>query len=488
MKTPHSAKRTFEAWAPPGVFRRDIEPRAIRKAQSEVDRILAAASLGGLNSYDLDDLYKRVVRIMRRNDSILDSLKLRDLRRVPWVLFYSPQGQYDSQWIGCSSDILEEYGNWILEKRRTSGPVHALMHEFMREYPRGIETFHGWRKLIRQALEYQQAPSLEKWKTACSRHSLLESRAPEQFVSGLILGNDLVAPILVSANLDQELLRTCNFLRVGINAFLGRDMAQSRDPKLSETAGQRLLEFLILDNKLRFNDREMRVKTAHALLDQYRHSNPSDSYLNRLRDWFVQHFGNPHLPPHRRRGWVGVPDPIRLVIGRWLVDLHIDGFIDLIKETAMDRHWRFREAFWRSLSQRYFIQEISFALGGHANALFAARSTFRTMEDSVAKLRGAEPSQSVLLMRLRGLTIAEWSHNGSCRIWLDGHPNTPRLFEKRYDARSLRSAADFVQPHLGSDGYSWQARIAEWLRENNGPDIRPEDYRIGNPREAWSRE
>ena len=485
MKPRRSAKDTFQAWAPPGVFRREIEPRGVRKAQSELDRVPDDEPP---TDYDPDCFYRTVTGIMRRKESILVSLEFSELRRLPWILFYSPQGEHDSQWIACDSGIFEDYEKWLLEERRTSGPIRALVHEFMRVYPRDIETFDAWKNLIQRALQSNRARSLEGWRTACKRHSLLEWNAPERFVAGLILDKEMLGPRLASANFDKDLLRACNFLRVGVSDFIGRYRAQIGRPELSEISEERLLEFLTLDGRIRFDDRGMRVDIAQVLLDRYRYRSPSRPHLDRLRNWFVRHFGNPHLPPHRRRGWAGVPDSTRMVIAKWLVDFHIDRFIDLIKETAMDRHWRFREAFWRSLSQRNLIHEISFALGGHAKALFTARGMSRELEGSVGELRGAEPSQSVLLMRLPGLTIAEWSHNGSCRIWLHGHPNEPRLFQDCYHAGSLRTVADFVQPHLGSDGYVWQSRIAEWLRQNNGPDIRRADYQIGNMQAPWSRE
>lgn len=487
MNSRRSAMDRFKRWAPPAVFKRKLEPRAVRMAQSELAKVLEPISPQKPHLYDLDDLYHRVARLMRQKESIL-SLSLRELRRVPWVLFYSPQGERDSQWIGCSFSVLQDYETWILQKGRSGSPVHALVHEFIRVYPRDIETFDEWRDLIRRVLRYRELPSLERWKTACEKHSLLEPQAPERFVSGLISSDELLRSRLASANLDQEVLRACNFLRVGMHDILARSAAQVGQSKLSEIAERRLLEFLTVNDRLRFDDKETRVLIACTFLDQYRHRDPPKHHLDYLREWFVQQFGNPHLPPHRRRRWAGVPDTTRLVIGRWLVDRNIDKFIDLMKETAMERHWRFREAFWRSLSRRHVIKEIWFVLGRDANALLAARGMSDKSEGSSAKLFGAEPSQSVLLMRLAGLTIAEWSHNGSCRIWFNGHPNAPRLFQERYRAGPLRAVADFSQPHLGSERYLWQWRIAEWLRDNHGPDIQREDYRVGSSEQSWSSE
>ena len=47
------------------------------------------------------------------------------------------------------------------------------------------------------------------------------------------------------------------------------------------------------------------------------------------------------------------------------------------------------------------------------------------------RLSGASPEQSVLLLRMSGVTIAEWSHNGSCRMWLDGNKDAPKLYQGR---------------------------------------------------------
>ena len=82
----------------------------------------------------------------------------------------------------------------------------------------------------------------------------------------------------------------------------------------------------------------------------------------------------------------------------------------------------------------------------------------------------------MLLLRMPGLTIAEWSRNGSCRIWLDGTRGAPEMYELTYNRRSLIRGADLSHRHDGSPKGRWQDEIADWLRQNAGIEIDRADY------------
>lgn len=88
--------------------------------------------------------------------------------------------------------------------------------------------------------------------------------------------------------------------------------------------------------------------------------------------------------------------------------------------------------------------------------------------------------QSVLLLRMSGVTIAEWSHNGSCRIWLDGNRDCPKLYQEHYFRHELvphwPRRADFTQRHDGNETGRWQDGIARWLRDNTGVEVDRSEY------------
>lgn len=98
--------------------------------------------------------------------------------------------------------------------------------------------------------------------------------------------------------------------------------------------------------------------------------------------------------------------------------------------------------------------------------------TFRESEGSLV-----QGDQSVLLLHMPGVTIAEWSHDGACRFWLDGNPGAPGLHkESAYSRSEMMHEADFLQRHDGSLDGRWQDRIMGWLRENTGIEIRRAEY------------
>ena len=77
---------------------------------------------------------------------------------------------------------------------------------------------------------------------------------------------------------------------------------------------------------------------------------------------------------------------------------------------------------------------------------------------------GVEATHSVLLLRIKGVTIAEWSHNGSCRMWKRGNRAAPKLYEPEYTRSELTDGCDFRQTHVGADQGRWQNYVAALLQ------------------------
>ena len=168
---------------------------------------------------------------------------------------------------------------------------------------------------------------------------------------------------------------------------------------------------------------------------------------------------------------------------RWLVERALDQFFMLLKETAYDHHWRYREAFWRAFLEEGYIDDIWFVLGSRAEEMLWRMSDDPDELETTAELYGAQSDQSVLLMRMPGVTIAEWSHSGSCHLWLDGVHGAPKLYKQDYSAYEVRRPYPYPnvrgahsQRHHGSENARWQDQIARWLRENTGIEIARHHY------------
>ena len=476
-----SLKESLTRWTGFPHIDRSFEPRLTRLAATRVTKLLQDVEPRAPAGFDLQRLYRRVRKEWRRSQS-LSQIRPRDLRQLPWALFY-PARQDSAGWLGATPSIVEEYGRWLLRGRKTR-PVLALLHEFLHEYPTELRTFDELRVLLRKVLTggaLTPAPSLRKWQQRCADFPLLAADGGARFVHDLISTTTTPEETLREAGLDAG-LRCCGFLESGIRAALPqwtRLLARGdvHGPRL-----QRLLALLEDEGKLRFDDRHARAETATALLHPFIDRTPQPATKEALQSFFPRHFGDPRLPFGKQK-WAGVPDDVRRVVIRWLVERVLEQFFMLLKETAFDKHWRYREAFWKAFHDEGLIDDIWFVLGSRAASVLQRISSDPAVAETTAKLRGALSDQSVLLMRMPGVTIAEWSHNGSCHIWLDGASGAPALYKQAYHSVDVRRPYPYAlvadahsQRHHGSDIGSWQDEIAGWLRTNTGIEVDRDQY------------
>ncbi len=138
-------------------------------------------------------------------------------------------------------------------------------------------------------------------------------------------------------------------------------------------------------------------------------------------------------------------------IKRWLSIEYLDLFIKIIEATAVDRQFNPRKRFWLRYFERGVVSDLTLVLASDANAV-ARRTRGQSAESEYMKWASlnALPDQSVLLMRLGDLVIAEWSHNGAMRFWKADSRSAPQFHLKDYSGADLRSGS--IKIKVGS-GY-----------------------------------
>jgi hypothetical protein len=130
-------------------------------------------------------------------------------------------------------------------------------------------------------------------------------------------------------------------------------------------------------------------------------------------------------------------------IKRWLSIEYLDLFIRIIESTAVDRQFRPRKNFWLKYFEKGVVSDLTLILASDA-ASVARRTRGRSADSEYMKwasLNLTLPNQSVLLMRLGDLVIAEWSHSGAMRFWKADSKAAPEFHLANYNGTDLRSGS-----------------------------------------------
>lgn len=462
-----------------------FEPYQTRSAAGRVGKLLQDIDPKKPARYDLQLLHGRVAKEWRRSYS-LAKVSPRDLRQLPWVLFY-PALADSRNWLGAKPRLLREYDRWLMSGRRTRS-VLALLHEFLRAYPTDLPSFGALRTLLGRVMHDGISPppaSMQKWVRRSREFGFLDTDRGKRLVFDLLGTTADPEEVLHRAGLDGGLAHS-GFLESGVRSVLPTCTQQLKRDSLARSRLQRLLSLLEHEGKLRFGEPSMRVQTAKAMLGPFVDRPPPAETKELLQSFFLRHFGDPRLPSGKHK-WSGVQTDITRVVIRWLVERGMEQFFMLLKETAFDRHWRYREAFWRAFLNEGLIDDIWFVLGSRAARVLKSASKDPAVLETTAALKGAQSDQSVLLMRIPGVTIAEWSHNGACHMWLDGVTGAPKLYQQEYNVYEVRYGAHSQNHHSSPRGY-WQDAIARWLRDNTGIELDRERYFPRRLRESQQRE
>ena len=143
----------------------------------------------------------------------------------------------------------------------------------------------------------------------------------------------------------------------------------------------------------------------------------------------------------------------------------METFFRIVKETALDRQWAYREKFWREHLPRIINTKI-----------FLGSAAQMKLTDGVAlnrgRLTGAAANQSVLVFQIGRYIFSEWSHNGKLRahkptVTTDLFGEQKILFDEDKINRDFL-VRNFVAEwaHSSPQTDFWQREVDAWLQAN----------------------
>ena len=239
------------------------------------------------------------------------------------------------------------------------------------------------------------------------------------------------------------------------------------------------------DGKPRYE--EARARVANALLLPFGQTTPDKYTRDKYLAVVLPILGDPRTSPAK---WVGC-EAAEAIVRRWLTEASLRQFFEVVDKVAAPEHWIYRRAFWNALYQNKYIDEawVVFESNGASTAtkMFGNDISFSRFTGGRT---GVQNGHSVLILRIGSLVVAEWSHSSPCSIWDESQGEvSPKLFRPSYGVSDLKKAYEGdasgdnlarqgVFWHRGSETYSWQNRIAAFLKRRRNILLRRSDYEV----------
>jgi len=462
-----------------------VEPMELIKAFEKIKPLLNDAQPKIPTKYDLDETYQVlkktfdnttlqfIINTLKRYESF-DNIEKIHLYRAPFVVFNFPN-ENDCE-LGRSKSFTNKYLKWLEDRQKVSA-IKNLLFSFLKNYPDKLPTFDVWRTQLKDIIVKNNSKRLYYWREKCQKYPFLETSGAEKFAGIILEYEERFEKLLDNAGLTGELEKR-GFLRSAYHSMLNKLASDLRTGKCDSQILYKILDFSSIlpsnDNyfakgKLRYdNDRKY---LAQALLAPYADGQISLEHKQTIQAFLLEHLGDPRISQSR---WVGVPSECLEIMKTWLVFSTLEDFFHILDTTA-DPIWLYRKAFWQAYLKKNCIREAWVVLGSRAHSLAKRKSI-----EHYGRLSGASGNQSVLLMRIDNLIIAEWSHSGKCRIWHAGGQGrqnyVPQFYQNKYSSDSLRVAANWWKIHHGAERGNWQHEVAGYIEKYTNIQISRNEY------------
>ena len=413
---------------------------------------------------DLDGFSRRMTDLLER-DNPLDR---RDLFRAPWCIWASTRP------LSRKPDLVERLLARIVEAGRRN-VYRMLAAAWLHHFKFGDLCV----PLIGDFLKVHTGDLGHPWKDAQTALHIFDAETGPQVIVDAAFQNDCTPDDILSRIGFRDRL-----LAIGYRENLYR-LGFERYEKGTNTNHLDRLEIIrnwtCVGGKVRLE--ALKTAAVRAALDPFGDGMPDEKTRDGFLEFVLRLLQDPRLHSER---WTGCPksEPIAR---RWLTEQSLRQFFAVLNKVGRWDKWSYQRAFWNALYQRQYIDDawVVFESAGadEAQRMFGQNAGFGRFE-------GFQPGHAVLLLSVRGLTVAVWSHNNPCGIWdeTDGAIG-PRLHQSWYAPSELKKqhrgddtpanlTSQGIFWHYGGGRYRWQSQIADYLKKRRGLILDPSDFRV----------
>jgi len=414
------------------------------------------------NSRDLEALLQR----LRAVDFVWAQVTPRDRLDVAWVLWHGawPPAEHPA--------FLDGFLTW-LDSTRSSTQLRRLASSWAEACDPNLVSIGTVSRWIGSRL----ADLPEPWQHLGREYSLFSlDRGPRQLAEAFLDAIDPAEDFLERIQLRGRAVAGGLILECLIQAA---ELTESR-LRQQQSVAHRLIALSMHQGIFRPAARVSgtsnrawiaKLKLAEALLLPWSNHEPATETKEQIIDHLLRHYRDARL---HQAVWEDLRPPARDTMRRWLSAETIEAFFRLMNDMQIENphHWRRRRKFWMA-----YLDHIDHAwlVAGRQGAELADGSKL-----SFGRLSGVRADHCVLMITIRGMTIVDWNHAGSVRIWQQGDPNAPSLYKgthgSRYCREDLVTPSSFECRHAGNDDGRWQDRVYDEIRRYTGITLRREEY------------
>ena len=379
-----------------------------------------------------DDILKLLLEKFLRGERDFSS---REIRALPFIIYNKQITSHDTAEILRMTDF------------STTSHLRGVLSAYLSNYDDSNKT-----ELLRQKLYgLREIDSVSLKKTFAARDKLFGN---ERFTN---MTNFFAQTSSVNKSLEAIGLsnyKASNFIQTSLKIFFRSNPAPDAQFKI---LGELDKEFDIYQNIF--------PAVADALIQTvYR----TGFGKTKCIEIFYRQLGDPRFG-NSRFNWNNVSQKSKDIFCHWLSEKDLEIFFKLIKQTAVDSMWRYREKFWRAYLPH--IVNTKIFLGATARQL-AAR--LEDVKLNHGNLQSADDTHSVFVFQIGQYIFSEWSHNGKLRVHKIEKTfnlfDTAEDFFERYSISRNILARNFTAEwiHHSPKTYFWQKKVSDWLNENCG--------------------
>lgn len=423
------------------------------------------SSFGDISHEDLDLEY-----ISEQCQRALDkdswrAFKLKEFRSVPFILF-DASFEFENK-----HQLLVSYVKEVA-KRKTKLYINPIIYSYLLFY----DPQSDYIKIAGEFLSSIVKKWNWQWSELDKRFNLFSPSEGHANIANSILSSDenpieFLLSIGISENFQYSGLSEAVFA-----ACLER-LDDSEESQI-ESLTYKILNWAIPKDQLYYQ--KYKSKLIESVLLPWKDANPGSDLKDFIQNKLISTFKDPRIS---QSAWLDVCDDAKRVLRKWLSRRSLEQFIQLINELARDDHWKFRKAFWTAYYDAGVVEDAWVVLTNSGHELARRKRILNDDPtwDNHARFSTApaRADHSVLIMKIGNLTIADFSHDGKCRIWDLNHPNTPDLYQKYYSKEEMMARCDFSQTHhpqydpqlYRTRQSSWQAKVAKQIAQRTGVEL-----------------